>query len=106
MGNICNLNGLENLSLLQILLLNNNEIHTVSSLQPLRSLQNLNHLTIYNNPICCIPHFSLIIKQIVSKSTILDQKLFESQSLNHFSEPNESKLKQLQNENKKLKTNW
>ena len=107
---LSNLNGLQYITRLKILLLNNNNIHCVSSLQPLSYLKNLNYLTIYDNPICLIPHFNSIIKQIISSSNKL--KIISSkpcsindddQYQNIFSDSNKNKLLSLQNENQALK---
>ena len=139
----CDIGGLEELSSLQTLLLNNNQIQTVSSLQPLRSLKELRRITLFSNPICFIPHFRLIVKQILPKSANLEenatlnlqsnnvintvsgsdpnhsphrrtqvpsaQSKSDHNVLNSFSdqstESTESRLKEMEKENQRLKTN-
>ena len=95
-NNVSHLDGLDKLSSLKILCLNDNKIRTVSSLQPLHSMRSLQHLSIYNNPICSIPHFQLIIKQIVPTSVILDE--FVS-----FPDSKDAEIKRLKSENDALR---
>ena len=113
-NNISHLNGLDKLSFLQILHLNDNKIRTVSSLQPLHSMRSLQRLSIFNNPICDIPHFQLIIKQIVPTSVIMDKQNNNYQSAYfpapvvseqsaYFPDCKESKIKKLEMENDALR---